>query len=174
MKNYLKMGVLLLAGGLLTANTQASETFKIPEGTEVRIKFDEKLSSETSAEGDMFSIQVDDDVDIDGKVVIPAGARGRGEVTTAKKKGFMGKGGELNIRLNYIKVGDKKVRLRAQKGKAGGDKLGTSVALTVLFGPLGLLKRGADVTITQGQVMTAYVDDDVDVPFPPPPPPKID
>lgn len=149
-----------------STSISASEMILLPEGTEVRIKFNEKVSSETSVEGDQFVIEVDEDVDIDGKVLIPAGSKGRGEVTQAKKKGFIGKGGELNIRLNYVRVGDKRVRLSAQRGKQGDDKLGTTVALTVLFGPLGLLKRGKETAITPGQVITAFVEKDVELPFP--------
>ncbi len=155
-----------LVFSFFTIAANAAETVMVPEGTEVRIKFLEKISSETSAEGDQFAIEVDEDLELDGKVVILAGSKGRGEVVSAKKKGFMGKGGELNMRLNYIRVGDKRVRIVAQRGKAGDDKIGATVALTVLFGPLGLLKRGAETSITPGIVMTAYLDRDVELPFP--------
>lgn len=49
----------------------------------MRIRFNEKLSSETSIEGDVFSIQVEDDVELDGKTVILAGTKEKGEVTSA-------------------------------------------------------------------------------------------
>jgi hypothetical protein len=172
------MTIKVLLIGFLTVTLSsplfANETLMLREGTEVRIKFNEKISSDTSVEGDQFVIEVDEDVDVDGKVVIPAGSKGRGEVTQAKKKGFMGKGGELNIRLNYVKVGDKRVRLTAQRGKQGDDKVGTTVALTVLFGPLGLLKRGKETAITPGQTITAFVDRDIELPFPAAPIPVDD
>ena len=40
------------------------------------------------------------------------------------------------------------------------------MALTVLFGPLGLLKRGKDIEVQKGQEMTAFVDQDVDLVLP--------
>ena len=60
---------------------------------------------------------------------------------------MMGKAGELNVRLNYLKVGDNKVKLRGSKGKEGEGKLGATVALTVLFGPIGLVKHGKNIEI---------------------------
>ncbi len=172
MKKWISKSTLIFAALLLILNANANDTITIPEGTEVRIRFNEKLSSETSIEGDVFSIQVEDDVELDGKTVILAGSRGKGEVTSARKKGFVGKAGELNICLTHIKVGDKKVRIRANKSKVGDSKLGTSVALTLILGPLGLLKRGKDIAITEGQTILAFVDDDTVVPFPPPKIPK--
>ncbi len=81
-----------------------------------------------------------------------------------KKSGMMGKVGELNVRLNYLKVGDYKVKLRGSKGKEGEGKLGTTVALTVLFGPIGLIKHGKNIEIKQGTALKAYVSDDISLP----------
>jgi hypothetical protein len=37
------------------------------------------------------------------------------------------------------------------------------VVLTVLFGPIGLIKHGKEVEIKQGQALHAYVGDDITV-----------
>lgn len=50
--------------------------------------------------------------------------------------------------------------------------MGFTIALTVLFGPLGLLKRGHDIEIKPGQTLTAYVDQDAEIDLPLPPPPE--
>ena len=63
-----------------------------------------------------------------------------------------------------MKAGDKRVRLRGTKGKEGQGKTGTAVTLTVLFGPLGLLKHGKQVEVKEGSPLTAYVDEDVSLP----------
>jgi hypothetical protein len=75
----------------------------------------------------------------------------------------MGKAGELNIILDHVTVGDDRIRLRANKAAEGQSKVGTTVALTVLFGPVGLLKRGHDIDIKPGTPITAYVDQAADV-----------
>jgi hypothetical protein len=143
----------------------------IPEGTEARIRIDDKLSSANNVDGDTFSITLVEPMAIDGST-IPAGYRGKGEVVQAKRKGMMGQGGELNIKLDYLRVGDARIRLRGQKGGEGDGAMASTVALTVLFGPLGLLKHGHDMTINKGQELTAYVDQDttLDDSLPKPPP----
>jgi hypothetical protein len=96
------------------------------------IRFDEGLSSGRNSQGDKFSISLDDKVDLGGGVSLAAGYSGRGEVTSAQKKGFMGQAGELNVRLEYLRVGDTRIRLRANKGGEGKGSVGATVALTVL------------------------------------------
>lgn len=144
----------------------SAATVKVPEGTELRIRFNDALSSGKNSEGDNFSISLDEPVTLPDGTVLKSGYRGKGEVTQAKKKGFMGQPGEMNVRLNYIKVGDTRIHLRAQKGGEGQASMGATIALTVLFGPLGLLKHGHDIEIHQGQVITAYVDEDTSVEIP--------
>ena len=135
------------------------------------IRFNDHLSSGKNTEGDKFSISLDDQVKLPDGTIIPAGYSGRGEVTDAKKKGMMGQAGELNVRLDYIRVGDGRIRLRASKGGEGKGAMGATIALTVLFGPLGLLKHGHDIEIKPGQTITAYVDQDAEIETPLPPPP---
>jgi hypothetical protein len=143
---------------------------KLPEGTPVTIRFDEKLSSASNAQGDQFTISLSDKIRLADGVEIQSGYRGKGEVTVASKKGYMGKAGELNVRVDYIRIGDTKVYLRANKIQEGKDAVGTTIALTILFGPLGLLKRGHDVDIMSGQEIVAFVDRDADIDASTPPP----
>lgn len=98
--------------------------------------------------------------------MIPRGAKALGTVVHAKKRGFMGKGGELNVMVDYLLINDERVRLRASSGQEGDDKVGATVALTVLFGPLGLLKRGKDIELKPGLVIPAYIDQTVEVASP--------
>jgi hypothetical protein len=146
----------------------------IPEGTDIPIRVDEKLSSKTNTEGDRFTITLADDVKLPSGLVIPAGYKGVGEVTDAEKNGMLGKPGTLNVRFDYIRIGDARVRLRGSRGQEGKGGTGTVVVLTVLFGPLGLLAKGHNVEVKKGQEMTVYVDQDADIPVPLAPPPPDD
>jgi hypothetical protein len=138
-------------------------TFKLMEGTPLTMRFDEKLSSASNSQGDQFSVSLIDKIPLVDGVEIQSGYRGKGEVTAAAKRGYMGKAGTLNVRVNYIRIGDTKVYLRANKSQDGKDALSATVALTILFGPLGLLKRGHDVEINSGQEFVAYVDRDAEI-----------
>jgi hypothetical protein len=142
----------------------APKTYLLKEGTEVKLKFAQDLSSKTATEGDPVNFSVDQDVTIGDTVVVRSGANAVGEVSRAERAGHMGKGGQLSVRLNYMKAGETRVRLRGTKGKEGEGKTGTAVALTVLFGPLGLLKHGKQVEVKAGSPLTAYVDEDVSLP----------
>jgi hypothetical protein len=133
----------------------------LQEGTDVKLKFADDLSSKTAAEGDPVNLVLDEDLKVGDVVVVKAGAKAIGTVTNAKKAGMMGKAGELNMRLEHLKAGDVRVRLRGSKGKEGEGKEGATVALTVLFGPIGLIKHGKNVEIKAGTPLAAFVDQDV-------------
>lgn len=135
----------------------------VPEGTEVQLLFVDALSSATNGAGDRFTLRVDGDVKVGGAVVIKSGSIAVGTVTDAHKRGFMGKAGALNVILDHVNAGDERIKLRANKGKTGDAKVGATVALTVLFGPIGLLKRGHDIDIKPGTPLTAFVDQAADV-----------
>ncbi len=144
--------------------TAASGKLVLTEGTDVPLTFDQDLSSKTAAEGDAVTFVLADDIKIGDVVVIKAGAKAFGEVTNAKKSGMMGKAGELNIRLDYLKAGNTKVRLRGSKGKEGESGTTGAVVLTVLFGPIGLIKHGKNIEMKKGTALKVYVSDDVSLP----------
>jgi len=136
----------------------------LKEGTYVKLKFAQDFSSKTAADDDPANLVLDEDLKVGDVTVCKAGAKALGTVTHAKKAGMMGKGGELNLRLEYLLVGDTRMRLRGTKGKEGEGKVGAAVALTVLFGPIGLIKHGKNVEVKQGTPLLAYVDQDFTVP----------
>ncbi|MGA2654285.1 MAG: hypothetical protein ABSF28_27510 [Terracidiphilus sp.] len=141
--------------------TVAPGKLVLAEGTDVPLAFDQDISSKTAAEGDPVAFVLAEDLKVGDVVVAKAGSKAFGEVTNAKKSGMMGKAGELNVRLDYLKVGDVKIHLRGAKGKEGDSGTGAAVALTVLFGPIGLIKHGSNIDIKKGTAMKVYVADDI-------------
>ena len=131
---------------------------RLPEGTDVRLQVTEKVSSATATEGQRFNLVLDEDIQVNGVVVVHRGAKAVGTVVSSHKRGHMGKAGDLNVLVNYLIVGDQRIPLRASSGREGDGRVGSTVVLTVLFGPLGLLKRGKDVELNPGVVLTAQVD----------------
>lgn len=156
----------------IVSTAAIAEPVKLAEGTEIKVTFDQTISSATNVQGDTFTISLADPINLGNGVVIPAGFKGRGEVSAAEKRGMMGRGGELNVRLEYIRIGETRVPLRGNRASEGANSTGSTIALTVLFGPLGLLKRGKDITINSGQTITAFVDGDVMIETPVAAPPK--
>jgi hypothetical protein len=155
----------------LAAAPEAPASVRLQEGTEVNFRLDDELSSHTASQGDTFSITLADPVRLADGTVIPAGSRGRGEVSSVEKRGMMGKGGQLSVRLDYVMVGDTKVHLRANQSQDGKSTQTNAIVLSLLITPLFLLMKGKDVTIPRGQAIKGYVDSTVDLatPFTAPP-----
>ena len=133
----------------------------IPDGTEFTVTTTEEITSKTATAGDPLSFKVTEDVKINGRLVIAEGTLVKGVVANAKKSGMMGKGGALSIRVeSTTSVDNQKIKLRSSKGKEGDDKTGTTVALVVLLGPLGLLKHGKNAKIKSGTQIKVFTDEE--------------
>ena len=134
------------------------------DSTEVHLKFANDLSSKTANDGDPVEFSLAEDLKIGDAVVVPIGSHAVATVSNAKRAGMMGRPGELSVQLQYVVAGASHVRLRGTKGREGESKTGATVALTVLLGPIGLIKHGKNVEIPSGTPMTAYVDQDIWLP----------
>jgi hypothetical protein len=142
----------------------ANGRYTLREGEDVQLKFAQDISSKTAVDGDPVAFILQDDLKVGEVLVAKAGSKAFGEVTNAKKSGMMGKAGELNVRLDYLKVTDGKIRLRGTKSKEGESGTTGAVVLTVLFGPIGLIKHGKNIDIKEGTALKAFVADDVALP----------
>ena len=141
-------------------SSQLSEVV-IPDGTEFTVVTTEEISSKTATEGDPLSFKVAEDLKVNGHIVIAEGTLVKGVVASAKKAGMMGRGGNLGIRVeSTTAVDNQKIKLRSSKGKEGDDKTGTTVALVVLFGPLGFLKHGKNAKIKSGTQIKVFTDEE--------------
>jgi hypothetical protein len=136
----------------------------IREGTEVPLTFASALSSKTAVDGDPVEFMLDNDLKIGETTVIKKGAHAMATVSNAKKAGMMGKGGELNIQMQYLIAGDNHVVIRGTKGREGDSKVGATIALTVIFGPIGLIKHGKNVEMQAGTPLVAFVQQDIWLP----------
>ena len=136
----------------------------VRDSTPIALKFAADLSSKTAHEGDPVEFLLDEDMKVGETTVVSKGAHAVATVSAAKKAGMMGKPGELNVQLQYLVVGSNHVHLRGTKGREGDSKTGATVALTVIFGPIGLIKHGKNVEIPAGTPLTAYVDQDIWLP----------
>ena len=133
----------------------------IPDGMEFTVVTVDEISSKTATEGDPLTFKVAEDVKVDGQTVIAKGSLVKGSVAQAKKAGMMGRGGTLGIRVeSATTIDNQKLKLRSTKGKEGDDKTGTTVALVVLFGPLGFLKKGKNAVIKPGTEIKVYTDEE--------------
>jgi len=93
----------------------------IPDGTELTVVTTDEISSKTATEGDPLTFKVEEDVKVNGIVVIAKDTIVKGVVSNAEKSGRMGRSGKLGIRVESTTAIDgQKIRLRASKGQKGG------------------------------------------------------
>jgi len=160
--SFITPGIATLSAATRVQDPPHTENVKtIPDGTEFTVVTVDEITSKTAAEGDPLTFKVAEDVKIDGQTVIAKDTIVKGLVAQAKKAGMMGRGGSLGIRVeSTMTVDSQKLKLRSTKGKEGDDKTGTTVALVVLFGPLGFLKKGKNAVIKPGTQIKVYTDEE--------------
>ena len=157
--------VFVVLGSTLWGSSLHSKAVEIPEGTVVSLEFLDLLSSSSATKGQKFSLELVEDLLIDGRTVAEAGMIAVGTVAKVQKRRMLGRSGDLDLTVDYMIIKGKRVRLRASKSGKGSNKIAATAVLTYLFGPLGLLKRGKDVDIDQGTLIDAYVDRSITVEF---------
>ena len=125
----------------------------VPALTPVEIVFDVELGSKISKSGETFEIFLSAPIMVDGKVLVPAGTRGIGEVIHAKKAGGSGAPGELVLAARYLTLGARQLRLRSLNYEGiGKDKMALSTAVTVGAGPFGMLIKGGEKIVAKGSL----------------------
>lgn len=157
----------------------------LPEGTEMTVRLDQALSSKTARVEDRFQATVARPVYVDGRMVVPAGARIQGTVTQAENAQRPARGGRLNLSFDRLLLDDgttvdlntrlvqvkedigsggtvKKGAIGAALGGILGSVLGgTKGALVgVLIGGAGgaITSSGDDVELPEGTVFTLQLD----------------
>ena len=132
----------------------------LSEGTSLSLEFVDTLTSQSSTVGDRVNLILASELRDGDWVFGKRGAVAVGTVTRVERTGMLGRGGELNVRADYLKILAKRVPLRSSLGAHGRNKTGATIGMCLLFGPFGLIKRGSYVIIPTGARVTAYVDED--------------
>ncbi len=151
------------------APSQPPPPHTLLDGTPVKLRLSQTISSADAKVGQEVPFEVVEDVKVDDVVVLPKGATAIGTVTEAEPKRRMGRGGKLNVNISYARLADQeKAALRATKAAQGGGHVGAMtgamVATAIVFfpaAPLFLFMHGKDITIPQGTEITAFVDGDM-------------
>ncbi len=139
---------------------------RIPEGTEFRLRLEDKISSRISQAGDKFRVTMASPTTLPDGTVIPAGYRGVGEVIDAQKSSALGVGGGLSVKLDYIRIGETKVRLRGAEAVNGKASEASAIAMSFLTGVGGIFVHGHDVELDPGQTLLAFADEDTGIALP--------
>jgi hypothetical protein len=158
------VAVVSAAAAVPNAAPTAAPTVAVPEGTEFYVITTEALSSKNASEGQRVAMKVDENVLVNGVLVIAKGTPVRAEVNEAKSSGMFGKAGKLTLRIESTTAVDgQKVPLTGSPKAAGKSRAGTMVAVTLLVSPAGVFLKGKNATYPAGTRMTVYTDESVRV-----------
>ena len=132
----------------------------IPALTPVRIEIQSEISSKTAKIGEMFAIRLASPIVIDGKVIVPEGITGQGEVIHAAKARAAGKAGELILAARYLDWNGTRIALRTLRygPETGESRVTEAVAVgAIVATPLTLLIAGGEKIVPAGLSATAKV-----------------
>jgi hypothetical protein len=129
----------------------------VTEGTAVKVITTSEITSKKAKPNDPVGFTVDEDVVVNGQVVVRKGTEAIGSVVNAEKGGYMGKSGKLAIQVESTKTVDgQPLKLRAAKGKEGEDNT-TSTMVLSFISPVFLFKKGGEAKVDPGTPITVYV-----------------
>ena len=150
--------VILLSAAFSSLSAQI---LTLQDGTPVRLRLMENVSSADAHEGQTVDFEVSEPVLNQGLVVIPKGAVALGKVTKSRPKHRFGRGGELEISVDSVRLADgSRAPLRASEEKGPGSVGGARLAATIAASPLLVWVKGKDVAFQKGAEATAYISGD--------------
>jgi hypothetical protein len=145
----------------------------IPSGTEIDVRLETALSSNTNQVEDRFEGRTIVDLRQNGRVLIPAGSRVRGVVTAVREAGRVDRKGSLSLSFDEVNINGRTQPIRGsvtQALESGGykedaGKIGTGAAVgAILGGILGGVKGAvAGILIGGGGVVAATEGKDVEL-----------
>src|SRR5262245_1811089 len=105
---------------LFTATMGFTQT--LPEGSKLRVRMEETISSATADEGQMVALSVANDIMVDGVVVVPEGSRVTGTILRAEPKKRLGRAGKLDFSVDRIVLSNgHTIPLRYTLNKRSGE-----------------------------------------------------
>lgn len=144
-----------------------AQDIEVPEGTKVKVRLEQPLSSESAEVNQSLQLSTGDDITVNDVVLIPRGSVVNGTVVQVVPKRTMGRTGKLDFSIDNIIAPDGgKIPLRyaVVKKKGGSHAVRTGVitaGVAVLFWPAApfiLLMHGKEATFPQGMTFEVFTD----------------
>jgi hypothetical protein len=165
-------------------STSRNDRSAIPVGTEIDVRLQNELTSDTAQVEDRFEATTAVDLYEGNRVLIPAGSLMRGIVTSVNRASRTDRKGSMTVSFNQVTVGNRSYPMRGSvtqalesegiRGEAGRIGAGSAVGaiiggivggvkgalLGVLIGGGGTMvaTEGKDVTLPQGTLLRVRLD----------------
>jgi hypothetical protein len=157
---------MFLIPWLLAQEMSTPSRLIIPDGTPVKLRLAESVSSAHAHVRDLLDFIVVRDVNVEGFTVIQAGTKARGYITGVKDKRLLGIGGKVSFKLDSVQLstGDR-VGLHASQEVKGGSRttlmIGAMIVTSLIFlpaTPVFLITPGQSSTVLKSTEITAHID----------------
>lgn len=130
----------------------------VPAGTQLSIRINDELNSETAQVGDVFHGSVSTPVTVDGRTVIPTTADVEGRVVDVKSAGRFKGQSDLVIELTSLRMNGKSYQISSDRwskqgsgrGKATAAKVGGGAAVGAILGGIFGGGKGAAIGAAAG------------------------
>jgi hypothetical protein len=127
-------------------------------GTGIVVTADQSVSSKTSNSGDHFEASLAAPVMVNGKEVIPSGAKATGTVTDAKSAGKFKGNAEISVTLTSVMIGGQQYSVKTtsvtESGKGRGQRTavgaGGGAAVGAIIGAIAGHGKGAAIGAAAG------------------------
>lgn len=138
----------------------------VPARTPIEIEILETINSKANRTGQNFSFRLAAPLTVDGRVVLPAGTLGVGEIVHAERARFGGRAGELILAARHLDFQGNRIPLRTLRfgAQAGRDSSGTinnvNLALAATVPALSLIAfmiAGGEVNVPAGTHASAQI-----------------
>jgi len=130
----------------------------VPSGTALQVRLNDLIDSATAQTGDTFHASLDNAIEVDGNVVVPAHYDVQGHVVAAQSSGkFQGRA-LLELQLDKIKVGDRWYNIETDhfkqetgsRGKNTAEKVGAGAVAGAILGGIFGGGKGAAIGSVAG------------------------
>lgn len=131
----------------------------VPARTVIEIEITDTVNSKTNSSRDSFAFRLAEPIAVDGRVLVPAGTPGVGEVVHAARARAGGKAGELILAARYLDYEGTRIPLRSLRygpsqgrDNSGAVTTGAMVAAATIpmAAMIGYLIAGGEVNVPAG------------------------
>ena len=152
----------------LPMQRQSEGNAVLPANTEVLLKMNQEVTTKGKSwkEGDTFNLTVVNDVMLGDYVVIPEGSKAVGRITWLTSKGAFGKSGKMDVELEHVEVGGRKIRLDGTYRQEGEGNTMATVGGVLVAGVFAGFITGRSGRIPQGRELMATTEDDIELAIP--------
>jgi hypothetical protein len=163
---YKSLSSQVLKPPVQSTGSMPTQTIVLREGTEVNLKFAQKLTSKAAVVDQPVELVLAEDLKVLDYTVVKRGARVLGTITAGKESEKKREEAKfLAIRVDLLHAGENKIALRGDKIAEGKRNKDAMVAGTILFGVSGLIATsGKHYVIPEGTPLKAYVAQDIELP----------